>query len=70
MGAHKKLLLFLFLLPAAFYAKAGTGKLEGIVHGYVTDAITKKPLPGVIVSAIVPGTNSLKEVLTDSDAKP
>jgi hypothetical protein len=67
MGAHKKLLLFLLLLPLAFCATAGTGKLEGILHGYVTDAVTKKPLPGVTVSAIVPGTNSLKEVLTDSD---
>ena len=67
MGAQKKLLLFLLLFPLAFCAKAGTGKLEGVLNGYVTDAVTKKPLPGVIVSAIVPGTNSLKEVLTDSD---
>ena len=40
---------------------------EGILHGYVTDAVTKKPLPGVVVSAIVPGTNNPKEVLTDAD---
>jgi len=67
MGNQKKLLFFLLLLPLALYVKAGTGKLEGVLHGYVTDAVTKKPLPGVIVSAIVPGTNNLKEVLTDSD---
>lgn len=66
MGTPKKL-LFILLLPLALYAKAGTGKLEGVLNGYVTDAITKKPLPGVIVSASVPGTNLLKEVLTDAD---
>jgi hypothetical protein len=67
MGTPKKLLIILLILPLALYANAGTGKLEGILHGYVTDAVTKKPLAGVIVSAIVPGTNSLKEVLTDAD---
>ncbi|HEY4063522.1 MAG TPA: carboxypeptidase-like regulatory domain-containing protein [Puia sp.] len=67
MSTNKKLLFFLLVFPLALYAKAGTGKVEGVLHGYVTDAITKKPLPGVIVSAIVPGTNSLKEVLTDAD---
>ena len=67
MSTNKKLLFYLFIFPLALYAKADTGKLEGILHGYVTDAVTKKPLPGVIVSAIVPGTNNLKEVLTDAD---
>lgn len=67
MGTPKKL-LFILLLPLALYAKAGgTGKLEGVLNGYVTDAITRKPLPGVIVSAFIPGTNNLKEVLTDAD---
>jgi hypothetical protein len=66
MGTPKKL-LFILLLPLALYAKAGTGKLEGVLNGYVTDAITKKPLPGVVVSASIPGTNLLKEVLTDAD---
>jgi hypothetical protein len=67
MSTNKKLLFFLLIFPWALFAKAGTGKLEGVLHGYVMDAVTKKPLPGVIVSAIVPGTNSLKEVLTDAD---
>jgi hypothetical protein len=73
MGSPKKLLFFL-LLPLAVYARAGTGytnagvgKLEGVLNGYVTDAVTKKPLPGVVVSAFIPGTNLLKEVLTDAD---
>jgi|SRR5579859_1794319 len=67
MGIPKIVLFSLLLLPVAVFAKAGTGKVEGVLNGYVTDAVTKKPLPGVIVSAFVPGTNSLKEVLTDSD---
>ena len=70
MGTPKNLLLILLLVPLAIMARAGTGstgKLEGVLNGYVTDAVTKKPLPGVIVSAIIPGTNNLKEVLTDSD---
>ncbi len=67
MGTKKKLLFFLLMLPLAFIAKAGTGKSEGILHGYVTDASTKKPLSGVTVSAVVPGTSFLREVLTDSD---
>ncbi|HVS98532.1 MAG TPA: carboxypeptidase-like regulatory domain-containing protein [Puia sp.] len=63
-----KRLLFILLLPLALYAKAeGTGKVEGVLNGYVTDAITKKPLPGVIVSAFIPGTNNQREVLTDAD---
>jgi Ca-activated chloride channel family protein len=67
MGSPKKILLLLLLLPAALCAKAGIGKVEGVLNGYVTDAVTKKPLPGVVVSATVPGTNNQKEVLTDAD---
>ncbi|GGB05552.1 carboxypeptidase-like regulatory domain-containing protein [Puia dinghuensis] len=67
MGTSKKILFFLLLIPLTLVAKAGTGKLEGVLNGYVTDAVTKKPLPGVTVSAFIPGTNNLKEVLTDSD---
>jgi Ca-activated chloride channel family protein len=67
MGMPKMILFSLMLLPLALFAKAGAGKVEGVLNGYVTDAVTKKPLPGVIVSAIIPGTNNLKEVLTDAD---
>jgi Carboxypeptidase regulatory-like domain len=67
MGTWKKLLLLLLILPLALCVKAGTGKRDGILNGYVTDAITKKPLPGVTVSATVPGSSNSTEVQTDAD---
>jgi hypothetical protein len=67
MASTKKLLLLLLLLPVACCANAGIGKVVGVLNGYVTDAVTKKPLSGVVVSATIPGTNNLKEVLTDAD---
>jgi Carboxypeptidase regulatory-like domain len=70
----KKLLLSLMIVPLALCVRANSNLRgidgpvsEGILHGYVTDAVTKKPLPGVVVSAMVPGTNNMKEVLTDAD---
>ena len=71
MGKHKKWLLLLLVFPLALCSRAnvssGSGKIEGVLHGYVTDAVTKKPLPGVTVSALVPGTNNSREVTTDAD---
>jgi hypothetical protein len=67
MSILKKISLLLLILPFAVYAKAGTGKRDGILNGYVTDAVTKKPLSGVVVSATVPGSGSATEVLTDAD---
>jgi len=67
MGSQKILWLLLLLFPLSLYAKAGTGKVEGIVNGYVTDAVTKKPLPGVVVSATIPGSSNQTEVLTDEN---
>lgn len=61
------MLSLLLIFPLALCAKAGTGKVEGIVNGYVTDAVTKKPLSGVVVSAIAPGNNTQTEVLTDEN---
>ncbi|HVV05961.1 MAG TPA: carboxypeptidase-like regulatory domain-containing protein [Puia sp.] len=71
MGKNKKWLLLLLVFPLALCSRAnvytGSGKIEGVLHGYVTDAITKKPLPGVTVSALIPGTNNSREVTTDAD---
>jgi hypothetical protein len=67
MATNKKLLFIWLIFPLALCARADTGKLEGVLHGYVTDAVTKKPLSGVVVSAMIPGTNNLKEVMTDAD---
>lgn len=68
MGNSKKIVLLLGLLPFGLFAKATNGKSDiPLVHGYVTDAVTKKPVSGVVVSAILPGTTSLKEVTTDAD---
>jgi hypothetical protein len=60
-------LLIAILLPFWLEAKSIDGKSEICLHGYVTDAVTKKPVQGVIVSAIVPGLNISKEVTTDAD---
>ena len=72
MRKQKRWLLLLLVLPLALCSRANAingnnGKIEGILHGYVTDAVTKKPLPGVTVSAMVPGTNNSREVTTDAD---
>ena len=51
MKLPKSLLLLAFCLPVAVLAKANNGgKNEGVVQGQVTDAVTKKPIAGVVVS--------------------
>ena len=68
MRSTKKLFLLMVIFPLALCSRANNnGKTEGALHGYVMDAVTKKPLQGVTVSAILPGTNSSKEVTTDAD---
>jgi hypothetical protein len=67
MDLRKKIFFFSLISLFALCAKAGTGKRDGVLNGYVTDAITKKPLSGVVVSATVPGSSSTTEVLTDAD---
>src|SRR6266705_1792896 len=69
MKNNKRLLLLIMLVSLVFFAKASGGKSEApILHGYVTDAVTKKPVAGVIVSAILPGSmNNAKEATTDAD---
>ncbi|HSZ86247.1 MAG TPA: carboxypeptidase-like regulatory domain-containing protein, partial [Puia sp.] len=67
MKKIKIALFFSLLVPFALHAKDTDGKSEVCLHGYVTDAITKKPVQGVLVSAIIPGLNVSKEVTTDAD---
>ena len=68
MRKVKLLFLFCGLLSFAFLAKASGGKSNpSLLQGYVKDAITKKPVSGVIVSAITPGATAPKEVMTDAD---
>jgi len=63
----KKLLLFFLLLSLALFVRANNGKNPSPLQGYVTDAITKKPVSGVVVSATGPSVNTSKEVITDED---
>ena len=67
MKLSKKLTLLAALLPLTLMLKANTGKNEGVVQGQVTDAVTKKPIPGVVVSMTGSKFNNEKEVTTDSD---
>lgn len=67
MRLPKHLLLLALSLPVVVFAKANTGKNEGVVQGQVTDAVTKKPIAGVTVSMTVTKSGAEKEVLTDSD---
>lgn len=66
MKLPKHLLLLALSLTVMLFAKANTGKNEGVVQGQVTDAVTKKPIPGVTISMTASKTGE-KEVTTDSD---
>jgi Carboxypeptidase regulatory-like domain len=63
----KKVMLPILLFAVGGVVKANTEKPEAVLHGYVTDAITKKPVSGVLVSATALGVNISKEVTTDAD---
>jgi len=67
MRLPKHLLLLALSLPVAVFAKANTGKNEGVVQGQVTDAVTKKPIAGVVVSMTTSKSGGEKEVITDSE---
>jgi hypothetical protein len=67
MKLSKKLMLLAALLPLSLILRANTGKNEGVVQGQVTDAVTKKPIPGVVVSMTGSKINNEKEVTTDSE---
>jgi len=62
------LLFFVFtcLISCGLYARDGNTD-PCLIKGQVVDAITKKPVSGVVVSAMVPGDQASKEVITDED---
>ncbi len=57
--------VFVCMLSCGLYAS--DGKAEPCIKGQVLDAVTKKPVSGVVVSAMFPGDPTSKEVLTDVD---
>jgi len=68
MKKNKQVILVLASVFFAFSAKAIGGKAEPfLIQGQVMDAVTKKPISGVVVSATAPGTNNPKEAVTDAD---
>ena len=67
MKLPKRLLLLAICLPVAVLVQANTGKNEGVVQGQVTDAVTKKPIAGVVVSMSASKSSQEKEVVTDSE---
>jgi len=68
MKKNKQPLLLIALVLFAFAAKASDGRSEPcLIQGHVMDAITKKPVSGVVVSASALGANNPKEVITDAD---
>jgi len=62
------LIFFLFtcLVSCGLYASDGKSD-PWLIKGQVLDAVTKKPVSGVLVSAVVPGDPASKEVVTDID---
>ena len=61
--------LFLIgLVAIAAVARASDGRSEPcLIQGHVMDAVTKKPLSGVVVSVSAPGSTNPKEAVTDAD---
>jgi hypothetical protein len=58
--------LFTFLVSCGLYASDGKSG-PCLIKGQVVDAVTKKPVSGMVVSAVVPGDPASKEVVTDVD---
>lgn len=68
MKNRRILLLLSALLTLAVFARASGGKTQpSLLQGYVKDAITKRPVSGVVVSASSPGINNPTEAVTDAD---
>lgn len=65
----KKYFYFLFLIslfPCSLFASSGKSG-PCLIRGQVVDAVTKKPVSGVVVSAVISGNNSSNEAITDNE---
>ena len=65
----RKLFLLMAMMPLALFAKANhgkDGKSEPTVSGSVSDAQTKKPVAGVVVSITSSKMQGEKEFITDA----
>ena len=62
------LIFFLFtcLISCGLYANSGNPE-PCLIKGQVVDAVTKKPVSGVVVSAGVSGNTNQKEAITDNE---
>jgi hypothetical protein len=61
------LIFFIFTCMLSCGLYASDGKSDPCLRGQVLDAITKKPVSGVVVSALFPGDLMSKEAVTDID---
>ncbi len=62
------LVFFIFTCLVSCGLFASDGKTDPcLIKGQVVDAVTKKPVSGVVVSAVVPGDPASKEAVTDVD---
>jgi hypothetical protein len=63
---HTLLLVAFSLFACSVYANNGFSG-PCLIRGQVVDAVTKKPVSGVVVSAVVSGKPNQKEAITDND---
>jgi hypothetical protein len=62
------LVFFVFTCLVSCGLYASDGKTDPcLIKGQVVDAVTKKPVSGVVVSAMVPGDPTFLEAITDVD---
>ena len=66
MKKTKQLIVLASFFAITSIARASDSK-DAQLQGYVTDAITKKPVSGVVVSVILPGSTSASQVTTNLD---
>ncbi|HVM88563.1 MAG TPA: carboxypeptidase regulatory-like domain-containing protein [Puia sp.] len=68
MKNNKAILPCFLLFALTVVTKASSGRPVDVrLHGYVTDAVTKKPVSGVVVSVSAPGITGVTAAVTDAD---